>query len=235
MKKIVLSVGGSILVPSLESNNISKFSGILKELSQKYKIFVVVGGGGEARRYIGEARKLGIDEATSDELGILITRINASMLIWALGEAAYRSVPESYNEALIAGDSGKIVIMGGVTPAQTTDAVSAVLAERAGADFLVNVTSIDGIYSEDPKKNPGAVKYDRITPDELIGIISGSGMEAGSNTVIDLVAAKVLKRSGIPLVVVDGRSPENLKDVLVNGNFSGSIVSSGGASPLDDI
>lgn len=235
MKKIVLSVGGSILVPSLESNNISKFSGILKDLSKKYAVYVVVGGGGEARRYIEQARKLGIDEATSDELGILVTRINASMLVWALGEAAYMSVPEDYTEALIAGDSGKIVVMGGVTPAQTTDAVSAVLAERAGADFFVNVTSIDGIYSEDPKKNPAAVKYENITPDELLEIVSEGGMEAGSNTVIDLVAAKVLKRSGIPLVVIDGRNPENLKDALIDGKFSGSIVSPGGANPLDGI
>ncbi|WP_048150102.1 UMP kinase [Methanolacinia paynteri] len=235
MKKIVLSVGGSILVPSLESNNISKFSGILKELSKKYAVYVVVGGGGEARRYIDQARKLGIDEATSDELGILVTRINASMLVWALGDAAYRSVPEDYTEALIAGDSGKIVVMGGVTPAQTTDAVSAVLAERAGADFFVNVTSVDGIYSEDPKKNPGAVKYENITPDELLEIVSGAGMEAGSNTVIDLVAAKVLKRSGIPLVVIDGRRPENLRDALIDGKFSGSIVSPGGVNPLDGI
>lgn len=235
MKKIVLSVGGSILVPSLESNNISKFSGVLRELSDKYRIFVVVGGGGEARRYIEQARKLGIDEATSDELGILVTRINASMLMWALGGDAFRSVPEDYTEALIAGDSGKIVIMGGVTPAQTTDAVSAVLAERVGADFLVNVTSIDGIYSEDPKKNPAAVKYDNITTDELLDIISGSGMEAGSNNVIDLVAAKVLKRSGIPLVVVDGRTPENLTETLIHGRFSGSIVSENGINPLDGI
>jgi uridylate kinase len=235
MKKIVLSVGGSILVPSLESNNISKFSGILKELSKKYAVFVVVGGGGEARRYIDQARLLGIDEATSDELGILVTRINASMLVWALGDAAYRAVPEDYTEALIAGDSGKIVVMGGVTPAQTTDAVSAVLAERAGADFFVNVTSIDGIYSEDPKKNPSAVKYENITPDELLDIVSGAGMEAGSNTVIDLVAAKVLKRSGIPLVVIDGRRPENLRDALIDGKFSGSIVSPGGVNPLDGI
>jgi uridylate kinase len=235
MKKIVLSVGGSILVPSLESNNISKFSKILKDLSKKYAVYVVVGGGGEARRYIDQARKLGIDEATSDELGILVTRINASMLVWALGDAAYRSVPEDYNEALIAGDSGRIVVMGGVTPAQTTDAVSAVLAERSGADFFVNVTSVDGIYSEDPKKNPSAVKYENITPDELLDIISGAGMEAGSNTVIDLVAAKVLKRSGIPLLVIDGRNPENLKDALIDGKFSGSIVSPGGVNPLDGI
>ena len=234
MKKIVLSVGGSILVPSLESNNVSKFSEILKELSKKYNVYVVVGGGGEARRYIEQARKLGIDEASSDELGILVTRINASMLAWALGDAAYRSVPENYTEAVIAGDSGKIVVMGGVTPAQTTDAVSAVLAERAGADFLVNVTSIDGIYSEDPKKNPAAVKYENITPDELLDIVSGAGMEAGSNNVIDLVAAKILKRSGIPLLVVDGRDPENLKSALIDGKFSGSIVSAGGINPLED-
>ncbi len=225
MKKIVLSLGGSILVPSLESNRIAQYRDILRELSAKYRIYVVVGGGGEARRYINAARSMDIDEATSDELGILITRINASLLMWALGEDAYPDIAESYTDAIKFGNSGKIVVMGGITPGQTTDAVAAVLAERLNADLLLNITAIDGIYSEDPKKNPTATKFSHLTPDGLIDIVSGGRMGAGANNIIDLVAAKMIQRSSLSMIVIDGTKPENIPDALIRGNFDGTVVS----------
>ncbi|MDD1661655.1 MAG: UMP kinase [Methanomicrobiales archaeon] len=207
MKRIVISLGGSVLVPSLEKNHIRKYATILRNLGKKHRIFVVVGGGGEARRYIGVARKLGIDEATADEMGIQVTRLNATLLAGALGQAAYPNIAESYRDAARFGESGKIVVMGGVIPGQTTDAVAALLAEKVRADLVINWTSVDGIYSADPKKHPDAVKHSRITPGDLQAIIRGDRLEAGSNTVFDTLAAKIIGRSGIPLVVLDGRKP----------------------------
>ncbi|HMK15987.1 MAG TPA: UMP kinase, partial [Methanomicrobiales archaeon] len=65
MKRLVISLGGSVLVPSLEKNHIRQYATSLRRLGEEIRVFVVVGGGGEARRYIGVARKLGIDEATA--------------------------------------------------------------------------------------------------------------------------------------------------------------------------
>lgn len=232
MKKIVLSLGGSVLVPSLESNTIQRYKEALIEISREYALCVVIGGGGEARRYITAARELGIDETASDELGIAVTRLNAALLIGALGEAAYPKIATNYEEARTFSEHGKIVVMGGVTPAQTTDAVSAVLAESMHADVMINATSVDGIYSADPKKAPDARRYDYLTPEELIRIIAGERMNAGANTVIDLVAAKIIQRSGIPLVVVDGRDPQYLKRTILEGTFSGTVVSETKQNPL---
>jgi uridylate kinase len=232
MKTIVLSLGGSVLVPSLEKNNIAAYARVLAEVSRKYRLFVVVGGGGEARRYISVARGLGLDEARCDQIGIEITRLNAALLAGALGEEASPVVARDYPEALSSAAGGRIVVMGGVTPAQTTDAVSAVLAEYAGADVLVNATAVDGIYTADPKSDPSASRCAHLTAEELIAIIQSSPLGAGSNTVIDLVAAKVIQRSGIPLVVVDGRDPEILSRTILKGEVLGSIVSADGANPL---
>ena len=207
MKRIVISLGGSVLVPSLEKNHIREYATILKRLGEELRVFVVVGGGGEARRYIGVARKLGIDEATADELGIQVTRMNALLLAGALGEAAYPNIAESYRDAARFGESGKIVVMGGVIPGQTTDAVAALLAEKVRAGLVINWTSVDGIYSADPKKHKDAVRHSTLTPVELQAIIRGDRLEAGSNTVFDTLAAKIIGRSGIPLVVLDGRKP----------------------------
>jgi uridylate kinase len=207
MKRIVISLGGSILVPSLKGNHIREYATLLRALAKDHRIYVVVGGGGEARRYIGVARDLGVDESTADEIGILVTRLNAALLEGALSEAAYPKIAESYRDAAGFGESGKIVVMGGVIPGQTTDAVAALLAERVKADLIINWTSVDGIYSADPKKHRDAVKHSVLSPGELQAIIQGDRLEAGSNTVFDALAAKIIGRSGIPLVVLDGRKP----------------------------
>ena len=225
MKTVVISLGGSILIPSLEKNKIKEYVPVLEEIAAHHRLFVVVGGGGEARRYITAARTLGIDEGTSDEIGILVTRMNANLLIAALGDAAYPKVAESHAEAKKFAESQKIVIMGGITPGQTTDAVAAVLAERVGASVFINVTSVDGIYSADPKKDKKAIKYDTLTPKQLLEIVGVTGLTAGSNTVLDIVAARIVERSHIPLVVLDGRDPKNLSRAILNGKFTGSIVS----------
>lgn len=232
MKKIVISLGGSVLVPSLESNNISRYVSVLKRIAGKCQVFVVVGGGGEARRYIQVARDLGADEATADDLGIMVTRLNARLLLAGLGDAAYPRVAENYTEAQEFAETGKIVVMGGITPAQTTDAVSAVLAESVGAGLLINATSVDGIYSADPKKNADAVRYDHLTPQELLAIITQSRMDAGANIVLDIVAGKVIERSGIPLLVLDGRDPERIYQAVVEGTAVGTIVSREDKKPL---
>ena len=204
-KRIVISLGGSVLIPTLEDNRINAFPSRIWGLKGQHQVWVVVGGGTEARRYIGVARELGIDESTADELGIMVTRINATLLMGALEDNVYPRIALTYDDAVEFAESGKIVVMGGVTPGQTTDAVAALLAERVKADLIINWTSVDGIYSADPKKDPGAVKHSRLTPGELQAIIREDRLEAGSNTVFDTLAAKILARSGIPLVVLDGR------------------------------
>ncbi len=232
MKKVVLSLGGSILIPTLEGNTLREYVPVLRKIARTCRLFVVVGGGGEARRYISVMRDLGVDEGTSDEIGILITRLNATMLIAALGDDAYPKVAESHAEAKKFAESGKIVVMGGITPGQTTDAVAAVLAERVGASVFINATSVDGIYTADPKKDRNATRFDMITPQKLLEIVGGTALGAGSNNVLDIVAARVVERSGIPLVVLDGREPKNLQNAILKGKFRGTVVSGSGKIPL---
>lgn len=232
MKKVVISLGGSVLIPTLEEHTIKEYVPVLKKIAHQHRLFVVVGGGGEARRFIGVMRDLGIDEGTSDEIGILITRLNATMLIAALGEYAYPKVAESHAEAKKFAESGKIVVMGGITPGQTTDAVAAVLAERVGASVFINATSVDGIYSADPRKDPKATRFDTMPPKKLLEVVGGTALGAGSNSVLDIVAARVVERSNIPLVVLDGRDPKNLLNAIIRGKYLGTVVSEREKNPL---
>jgi uridylate kinase len=232
MKKVVLSLGGSVLIPSLEEHRIARYAAVLKEIAAYARIYVVIGGGGEARRYITAAREVGCSEAAADEVGIAVTRTNAMLLAGALGDAACPLIAVSQAEAMACGATGRIVLMGGVTPAQTTDAVAAVLAERCGADLMVNLTSVDGIYTADPRIDPAAERLARLTPEKLLEIVGTGSLMAGANTVIDMIAAKVIQRSGIPLLVIDGRDPDNLLKALLAGTKIGSLVIREGDAPL---
>ena len=232
MKKVVVSLGGSVLIPSLPEHRLADYASVLKRIAEHAALMVVVGGGGEARAYITAAREIGLDEASADEIGIMVTRMNAMLLAGALGDAAYPVIAGSQAEACAYGTSGKIVVMGGITPAQTTDAVAAVLAERSRAALMVNLTSVDGIYTADPRTDPAARRLERLTPADLRGIVGTGSLRAGANMVIDMVAARVIERSGIPLLVIDGRDPRNLERALLNGEYRGSLVINGERNPL---
>ncbi len=227
MKTIVVSLGGSVLVPTLDVNSIRPYATLLQEMAARYRLFVVTGGGGEARRYIHAARLLGIDEASADDLGILVTRLNASLLVGTLGAAAYPRVAESYQQAREFAQTGKIVILGGIVAGQTTDAVAAVLAEYVRASAVFNLTSVDGIYNRDPRRDPTAERFVHLTPRHLLEVIGECQLTAGSNTVFDIVAAKVIERSRIPLVVMDGRDPKTVRAAVLEGQFQGTVVCEG--------
>jgi uridylate kinase len=167
-----------------------------------WRVAAVAGGGNIARIYIGAARDLGASEAALDELGILITRANAELLIAALGGHAYPSVPQTLGELLSASASNRrIIVMGGLQPGQSTNAVAALAAESLGAEILVNATDVDGVYTEDPRKNPGAVKLRSVSVDDLARLLSGAGHRAGTYELLDHVSIHILGRSSIPTVV----------------------------------
>ncbi|OGS55591.1 MAG: hypothetical protein A3K60_07765 [Euryarchaeota archaeon RBG_19FT_COMBO_56_21] len=224
MEPVVLSLGGSVLIAEEpDTSYIRKLAKILIGISSKRKLYVVTGGGRIARYYIRAGRDLGADESFLDEMGIEVTRLNARLLITALGDRANHSPPKNYDEAVLSGRTHSIVVMGGVSPGITTDAVSALLAERVKASILVNATSVDGAYSADPKKDPDAKRIPRMTHADLIKLV-GSGGGAGPHHIFDSVGAGVLARSKIALAIVDGTDLANLRDALEGKTFKGTLV-----------
>lgn len=225
MEPVVLSLGGSVLVRDEgDTAYIRKLAKILIGLSSKYKLYIVAGGGKVARYYIRSGRALGADESFLDEMGIEVTRLNARLLITALGDHANHVPPKNYDDAVHAGRTHSIVVMGGVSPGITTDAVSALLAERVKAKRLVNATSVDGAYTADPKKDPEAKLIPTMTHRELVNLVGSASVGAGPNNVFDAVGARVLERSKISLAVVDGNDLPNLRDAIEGKKFKGTIV-----------
>lgn len=212
---IVLSVGGSILAKDLKPESFLAYAAVLKELAKENTVAVVTGGGTAARDYISVARCAGCNEAECDYIGIDITRLNAKLLISALGKDAYPQPPHDYVEAQEALSSGKIVVMGGVIPGQTTDAVAAILAEYLRADLFVIATAVDGVYTADPKQHSNAKKYEIMSPKELVSIVMSIEMKAGSKSPVDPLAAKIIERCNIETIVMDGTNAQNVLQAIV--------------------
>ena len=214
--KIVLSLGGSVF--GMNADRIRRFANVIEDVAKEHKMFVVVGGGRVAREYIGIARELGADDTFCDYIGIGATRLNAMLLISAL-KSAPRKIPEDFIQAYELSLNHNVVVMGGTFPGHTTDATSALLAEFINADLLLNATSVDGVYSEDPRVNPNAKRFERIKVCDLIEIVAKQEAKAGGSFVLDLLALKIIQRSKIKTVVFLGE-PENISKV-VKGDFEG--------------
>lgn len=222
--KIVIAIGGSILLKEYDNKKFQEYSDILKDLSKQHELYVVVGGGKPAREYINIVRDLGAGEAQCDDIGIEITRINAKLMILALGDAAYQRVPHNFHQALEFSASGKIVVMGGTEPAHSTDAVSAILAEYVQADKLINLTSVDGMYTKDPNKFDDAELVPEITATDLLKFLSGKDMKAGTYEFFDNTAVQMIKRSDLETVIANGFKPENLIKAVNGENVGTKII-----------
>ncbi|WP_254546032.1 UMP kinase [Halomarina pelagica] len=223
--RAVVSIGGSVLVPELDGERVAAYADVVRSLlGAGHELGLVVGGGRVARDYIRAGRVLDANEMALDQLGIGVTRLNARLLIAALHGRAAPTPPETYEKAAEAISRGDVPVMGGMVPGQTTDAVAAALAETVGADLLVYATSVPGVYSDDPDEHPDAIHYDEVSTDDLVDIIAEIDMSAGSNAPVDLLAAKIIQRSGTRTLVLDGTNPEAVRWAIADGEHEGTEV-----------
>ncbi len=225
--RAVLKIGGSLLYDkdgNILVEKVRNYAAAIKSLVKDgHSLVVVVGGGIPARVFISAARDLGASEAQCDWLGIKLARNNAELLCAGLGDIAYPKIVETLDELEVAVKLGKVVLMGGLIPGQSTNAVAALAAETVNAETLFNATNVDGVYDRDPKES-GAKRFDTITVVELKKVLSGGGTKAGEYKLFDSVAIRVVERSKIPTVIFDGGNPDNLTRVFRDENIGTRIV-----------
>ncbi|MFB6121889.1 MAG: UMP kinase [Haloferacaceae archaeon] len=223
--RVVISIGGSVLAPDLDVGRVEGHAAVVESLADEgCELGAVVGGGGVARDYIDAARDLGANEVQLDQIGIDVTRINARLLVAALGDFVDPTPAHDYEEAGDAIRRGDVCVMGGVMPGQTTDAVAAALAEYINADLLVYATSVDGVFSADPGTDADAEKYGTLTPSDLVDVIAPMSRSAGASAPVDLLAAKLIERAGMRTVVLDGTNPEAVETAVLRGEHTGTDV-----------
>jgi len=187
---------------------------------------LVVGGGNIFRGMAAAAK--GFDRATADYMGMLATVMNALALQTALEKAGVdtrvqsaipmASVSEPYirRRALRHIEKGRIVLFAAGTgnPYFTTDTAAALRAAEMGCDALFKGTSVDGVYTADPKTDKSATRYDQVSYSKVLG---------DDLKVMDAAAVALCRDNDIPIVIFNIRQPGNLAEVLA-GRGTATIV-----------
>jgi uridylate kinase len=218
----VIKLSGSVFGDDA-AGELKKYAGMLLDITGQVQPVVVTGGGKIARHYINIARGFGSDEASLDIMGIEVSRLNARLLIAALGDHAYSSVAVDLEQVSKAAAGGKIVVTGGLHPGQSTNATAALIAEKVKAKKFLNATDVEGIYDSDPNKNKSAKLFKEITVKKCLELLGSENSAAGAYDLMDIVALKVIERSKIPTVVLRS-DPATIKDAIANKAAGTRIV-----------
>jgi uridylate kinase len=222
--RIVLKIGGFAFAEGKTEPLISDYVKLLKQLSIEHHFVVVTGGGAVARSYIRAARNMEVPESLCDQLGILVTRLNARLLVDGLGDQAFPEIPTTVAELKHYFASGRVVAMGGLQPGQSTNAVAAIAAETIKANLFLNATNVDGVYTTDPRKDSTAKRLEEVDVSRLTEILSSNKMQAGAYDLMDPIALRIIERSKIPTVILDGRTLTNVTRAIRNEKTGTKIL-----------
>ena len=230
-KRILLKLSGEALMGGdAYGINRDTLAGIVAEIKSVadlgVEIGVVIGGGNIFRGLAGSAS--GMDRATADYMGMLATVMNAMALADAMRQAGLNGrvqsalnieqVVEPYirGKAIRYLEEGKIVIFGAGTgnPFFTTDTAAALRGSEIGAEIVIKATKVDGVYTADPKKDPSARRYQRVSFDEAIG---------KNLQVMDATALALCRDQKLPINVFSIFKTGALKSVVL-GEDEGTMV-----------
>lgn len=230
-KRILLKCSGEALMGQaqfgIDPKILDKIAKDVAELiAMGVEVGLVIGGGNLFRgKVLSEA---GLGRVTGDHMGMLATVMNALALRDSLeridlparimSAIPMLGVVDPYHrrKAITHLRNGHVVIFAAGTgnPFFTTDSAACLRAIEVGADIVLKATKVDGIYSEDPVKNPQAVRYDYLTYKEVLSM----GLQ-----VMDATAICLCQEHGMPLQVFDMSAPEALKKIVC-GERIGTIV-----------
>jgi uridylate kinase len=221
--KLVISLGGSLLTRKLTSENFKKYADVLKKLKKNgHKLVVVCGGGKVCRQYRNIAKKFKPKNELLDWIGIQATHMNALTLISALGKDAYDNSLRTVDEVR-KNFGNKILVCGGNLPGHSTDYDAALFAQAIKADLLINATDVDGVYSSDPKKDPEAKKFNKLSYNEFEKIMLKNPQTPGEYRFFDIKATRLIKKAKIKTIFINGNDPEEIIRA-VSGKHQGTTI-----------
>ena len=224
-KKVVISLGGSIIAPGeVDAKFVNSFKKLIEDFVKRgYEFILVTGGGVVARKYQKALKNItGTGKNDLDWIGIYSTRLNAQLLRLALQKHAHKEViidPEKVKSNI----QDKVIIGAGWKPGWSTDYVSVKLAVKFRAKTVINLSNIDYIYTKDPRKFKDAKKIKEISWNDFKKLVGGK-WTPGANLPFDPIASKLAARQKIQVVVMNGRKIENLKSFLAEKPFRGSVI-----------
>lgn len=223
MKVIAISLGGSVI---LRDNNINveflrKFKKLIQQ-EKNTKFIIVTGGGFINRKYTDAATLFTSSNYIMDELGIAVTRVNATLVSSLFNITKIARNIDEIKQGLV---NDRIVVSGGVMPGISTDAVTALAAEASDCKELLNISRSGGIFQDRSGKAKNK-KFDKeITYEELLEYaIAKDKRTARSNFIFDAIACRIVQRSGIRVHFV-GEKIEEIEKAIHGKPHLGTVVS----------
>jgi uridylate kinase len=225
-KTIVISLGGSLVVPStVDTLFLSKLKVLVeKKISQGFRFLFIVGGGKICRAYqeaLAEVRPTTTTEDL-DWLGIYTTQFNAQLVRLVFKDDADQNIAgDPYDVGSI---TASIIIAAGARPGSSTDLGAIRAAEKLGAHHVINLSNISHVYDMDPRENPQAQKFETLSWQQYRSFIP-TEWTPGLSTPFDPIAAKKAEELGITVAIMSG-DLENFERYLDGQEFIGTVISS---------
>ena len=223
-KRILLKISGEALLGEqqfgIDQNPVKKIAQEIKEARDMGTEIAVVVGGGNIFRGMKNSAKLGMDQASGDYVGMLATVMNAIALQSALMQIevpcrvqsaiTMNQIAEPYirYRAIRHLEKGRVVIFAAGTgnPFFTTDTAAALRASEINANvMLMAKNGVDGVYTDDPKINSSAKKFERLMYDDII---------KNNLKIMDTAACALCKQNNIPIVVFDFEAKSGISQIL---------------------
>ena len=230
-KRILLKLSGEALLGDraygIDPKRLAEYAEDIKTITNEgVEVAIVIGGGNIFRGVAGASN--GMDRVQADYMGMLATVINGLALQSALEEAdvptrlqtaiKIEAIAEPYikRKAVRHLEKGRVVIFGSGTgnPFFTTDSAAVLRAIEVNAEVILKGTRVDGIYDSDPEKNKEAVKFEKISFNDVLK----KGLK-----IMDTTAFTLSQENELPIIVFDMNTPGNLLKVIL-GESIGTIV-----------
>lgn len=230
MSTKILSVGGSIVAPEHpDVDFIRRFVAMAKDYLAAHpgdRLILVVGGGGPARIYQQAFRDAAETDAADDGnaadwIGIMATRLNAQLVKACFGSLCTDAVVTDPTAATAF--TGSVLVAAGWKPGFSTDNDAVLLAEKFDADTVVNLSNIEKVYTDDPRKNPDAQPLDTISWADFRAMV-GDEWEPGKNCPFDPIASKKAAERGLTVICAGGKNIENTRAILEGGAYIGTTI-----------
>ncbi len=223
----IISLGGSLIAPATgpDPKFLSKFRDLILKLTKRGHRFVIIcGGGAVCRQYQAAAKKTSsLSPIELDWLGIHVTRLNAQFLKSIFRKSAHPEIVTDPNTAPV--DSpAKIIIGAGYEPGCSTDTDAVLMAKKFSATTVVNLSNITFVYDSDPRTNPNAKPFKKLTWKQFRTMFGGTSWKPGLNRPFDPVAAKMADTENMRVVIMDGTNLKNVEKALSNQSFRGTEI-----------
>lgn len=217
---VVLSLGGSILVPgTVNTRFLRAFVPVVRQLAKNRRVAIVVGGGAPARAFIAAARSVGVRRGSDLHwIGIRQTLVNAELVRAALGIKT--SVITSYSSRSTI--RGRVVVAAGRRPGASTDYCAVVLAGILRARNIFNITNVDGVHSADPHRFRTAKFLSHLSWSAYRAMF-GNIHVSGAHSPFDPVASKAAAAAGMRVFVLPARL-KNLVRAIEGRPFHGTVI-----------